>query len=72
MNNALNAAISWLDEKKDTNAQLELHELQEDIKVFEAKLEELRKKIDPIMGKIYGGAERGSSSADDEDLHEEL
>ena len=75
MNKALTAAISWLDEKKDTNNAMELHELQEDMKAFEAKLVELRAKIDPILGKLYGGdsSRRGSSSSnDDEDLHEEL
>jgi hypothetical protein len=69
---ALNAAIAWLDEKKDTTAQLEIHELTEDIKLFEAKLEELRAKIDPIMGKLYGGDSRRGGNDDDADLHEEL
>jgi heat shock protein 5 len=68
---ALDAAVSWMDEKKETNNALELHELQEDIKAFEAKLAELRAKIDPLLGKLYTPTSRGSSS-DDEDLHEEL
>ena len=72
MNNALTAALNWMDEQKDSGAAKELHELQEDIKTFETKLAELRAKIDPIMGKIYGGSDRSTGATDEEDLHEEL
>jgi len=70
LNRILNQAADWLEENKSGKTNAEVAELEADIKAFEEKLEELKKTIDPILGKVYQPTERDTS--DDEDMHEEL
>jgi heat shock protein 5 len=67
---ALNAAAQWMDENKGAGS--ELHELEEETKSFEAKLVELKAKVDPIVGKLYTPTSNTAEDDSDEPLHEEL
>ncbi len=61
---AVDEAVEWLDENQSAESE-----------DFEAKLKELEKITNPIVGKVYqgsGGAPGGSAGGDDEDFQEEL
>jgi len=67
----LSAADTWLESHK-SNANKEVHELEEDIKIFEAKMNEVKGIVDPIIGKLYDGGAGAGSGGEEEEYHEEL
>jgi endoplasmic reticulum chaperone BiP len=64
---AVDEAVEWLDENQSAEAE-----------DFEAKLKELEKVTNPIVGKVYqgsggpGGAGAGGAGGDDDSFDEEL